>query len=211
MPGTLSFHTTPPSPVPTRHRNRHPQSHLAVDANGVEHLLLHFWVTSSHIVDAQKPETSWSEWIQNEWDLEWDWERVNDARIRLQAQALGAWESAKQTAAFLSGIPIQPSPSQVPPLATTTRRQALEEDRNSDGAASSFFGLFRNLKLGGAGRSDKTTASGLKTQWDSAEVHADMVKVSIPSFSIYLVELKTRLLPGCIGCLPISLFTGGPT
>jgi import inner membrane translocase subunit TIM21 len=178
LPGTLSFHTTPPTLVPTRHRNRHPQSHLAVDSNGVEHLLLHFWITSSHLTDAQKPKQSWVERLRDGWNVEWDWERAQEIGRHLKGKARDTWESVKQTAAFVSGIPIQPTPYQAPPLATTSRQQRVEEERRPESAGWTFFGLFRNLKLGGGmSKSNNPSLSAITTQWDTAEAHVDLVKV----------------------------------
>jgi len=177
LPGTLSFHTTPPALVPTRHRNRHPQSHLAVDSNGVEHLLLHFWITSSHLTDAQKPTQSWMERLRDEWDVEWNWERAQEIGAHLKAKARDTWESVKHTAAFVSGIPIQPAPSQAPPLTATTRHHRVEEERPPESTGLNFFGLFRNLKLGGGmSKSNNASPSSTTTQWDTAEAHVDLIK-----------------------------------
>lgn len=199
LPGKISFHTTPPSLVPTRHRNRHPQSHLAVDSNGVEHLLLHFWITSSHLTDAQRPEQSWSEWFQDEWDVEWNWERVKDSGLHLKSRAADAWESVKQTTAFVSGMPIQPNPSQAPPLATTTTRHSIERT-SGESSGWGFLGLFKNLK-GRSGSSTSTTSeSAANTQWDTAEVHVDLVKASGMLFNMVFF---------CIFSLPVMYISSG--
>ena len=209
LPGTLSFHTTPPTPVPTRHRNRHPQSHLAVDSNGVEHLLLHFWITSSHLTDAQKPAQSWVETLRDEWDVEWNWERVQEIGRYIKGKARETRESIKQTAAFISGIPIQPAPSQIPPLTTSTRQQKAEEERYPESTGWTFFGLFRNLKLGrGVPKSSNTSASAVTTQWDTAEVHVDLVKVC---YSLNSKSLLIHHSLGPIWSIPISLPTSGLT
>jgi len=176
LPGTLSFHTTPPTLVPTRHRNRHPQSHLAVDSNGVEHLLIHFWITSSHLTNAQKPTQSWLQTLQDEWDVEWSWEHAQEIGRYLKRNALDTWESVKQAVALVSGIPIQSTPPQAP-LLTTTTQQGVEEERKAESGSWVFFGLFRNLKLkGGMSKSNNPSTSVATTQWDTAEVHVDLAK-----------------------------------
>ncbi|KAF8309758.1 hypothetical protein DL93DRAFT_1702843 [Clavulina sp. PMI_390] len=178
LPGKLSFHTTPPMAVPTRHRNRHPISHSALEPNGTEHLLLHFWITSSHLSDAKKSEQTWTEWFTDEWDTDWDWERVATTGNYWKGKAKETWESAKQTVAFVSGISV--ATPQAPPLPTATT-PPVEHRPTETGSGNFLGGLFRNLK-GGSSRSGPSGSAALMTQWDSAEVHVDMVKDAVGNF-----------------------------
>jgi mitochondrial import inner membrane translocase subunit TIM21 len=175
----LSFYTTPPSSLAPRHRNRHPQSHLAIDSSGREHLLLHFWVSSSPSTH-DEPAQTWQEWFN---DLSWDQDSMNENYEHAKRTLRIAWDNVKGALAFISGQSSAASPSLpsntkgIGSLPTPTVHQ---EER--EGSGWSFFGMFKSIKIGGNNRNDKDSGSSASAlsgiKWDSGEVHVDFVKVS---------------------------------
>ncbi|KAF9519813.1 hypothetical protein BS47DRAFT_1481719 [Hydnum rufescens UP504] len=177
LPPPLSFHTTPPSPLPPRHRNRHPQSHLAVDSKGVEHLLLHFWITSSHSKDVHPPTSTWWEWFTGDWDWEWNRARIEENATFLKARMREIWEETKQAAAFVSGMQVPSSPSSSTPNNLPTWTTETDPNASKDKSGWSFLGLFKDVRLGGRGSSRANGGATVSNaHWDSAEVHIDLVK-----------------------------------
>lgn len=138
------------------------QSHLALDSSGVEHLLLHFYVTSSPVAP---PSSSWFDFE----DLQWDWDWTDVQRYTSQ-KARDTWDAAKKAVAYISGTPL-PSTSQVSiPAAGPAEKNQTTEGRG-------FFGLFRGLR-GGKGKSKEAegaSAGGVVS--DCGEVHVDFIKV----------------------------------
>ncbi|KDQ20646.1 hypothetical protein BOTBODRAFT_169375 [Botryobasidium botryosum FD-172 SS1] len=163
LPGSLSFQTTAPSPLAPRHRNRHVQSHLALDSAGVEHLLLHFYVTSSPVAP---PSTSWFEG----WEWEWEW---YDVERYARHKARETWDAARKAVAYISGTPLPPTASttQVPTPAT----RVAEQKQSTEGW--SLLGMFKGLKGGkGKGKDEVGVARVNGVVGDCGEVHVDFVK-----------------------------------
>ncbi|KAF8326074.1 uncharacterized protein EI90DRAFT_3071410 [Cantharellus anzutake] len=170
----LSFHTTPPSStnLPPRHRNRHPQKYEAVDAEGREHLLIHFWISSS--AQHEEPSESWSQWIS-----ELEGGDFSSILATIRERATHSWESAKQAVAYVSGM--TPTLTPVPPPKPLIPSERFQREAKEDNGAWSFLGMFKGMKFAGRSQTnrpdeDGTGFGGQNIHWSTAEVHADFVK-----------------------------------
>lgn len=106
-------------------------------------------------------------------------ERIKEVGQYVKGKGKETWDAAKQAVAFVSGIPIQPSPK--PILAPSTSLGSTSPTQESDGW--SFLGIFRNMKLKGTSPQNRNLGLSSPThQWDSAEVHVDFIKVSLMYF-----------------------------
>lgn len=165
LPGSLSFQTTAPSPLAPRHRNRHVQSHLAVDSSGAEHLLLHFYVTSSPVA---APSTGWFSALE---EFQWDWE-WSDVERYMRLKTRDTWDAARRAVAYISGTPLPTSAPQIAIPASGT------EEKKQSNEGWGFFGLFKGLRGGKGKGKDEGVGNSGGILSDCGEVHVDFVKVS---------------------------------
>ena len=145
-----------------------------MDAEGREHLLIHFWISSSPQHDPGSSK-SWSRWIS---DLNWEDRDLEGIFASVKERVARSWESAKQAAAYVSGMtPSAPAHPPKPPLPPEQLQGEMKEDQGAWG----FFGIFKGMKFAGrsrgTGHEDESGYGGQNIQWSTAEVHVDFVQV----------------------------------
>ncbi|KAG8934879.1 hypothetical protein FRC03_008337 [Tulasnella sp. 419] len=169
----LRFHTNAPSPLAPRHRNRHVSSQLAIDGNGREHLLLHFYVEAA----SQASDSSFFSSTPSLSDLSFstfvDW---------VQAEAQGMYEGTKRVFAYIAGSPMptltpvsngSSNTSSSPSISRHTQIGKPSRDSESSGwGATGLFGSLFRRKAASSGGSD--VEDGI--EFTGGEVHADLVK-----------------------------------
>ncbi|KAK7064510.1 mitochondrial import inner membrane translocase subunit tim21 [Favolaschia claudopus] len=132
LEGPPRFYLEPPALARPRHRSRHVNSSIRVDATGREHMFLNFYIQS------QPKKLSWSEsiydWTQDKLSYSMD-----DLISWTEESALAAWERSKEAFKFLSGAP---SP---PPLPDTWSDEAKSAERKEE-SKGGFMGMFSSLR-----------------------------------------------------------------
>ncbi|KAG8885642.1 hypothetical protein FRB97_000085 [Tulasnella sp. 331] len=169
LKGPLRFHTNAPSYNAPRHRARHVSSQLAVDQSGNEHLLLHFFVESTHPDESYMGESSFS---LSDLSLPsaYEWSKGHASR---------AFDASKSAFAYLVGSNTPPReintrPPGSSPTSTGVRHTDIGKSSTEGSSAWSFAGLFGGIRT--------TNVSTKKAAWEPAaqftegEVHADLVK-----------------------------------
>nr|GAT49703.1 predicted protein [Mycena chlorophos] len=175
---TPRFHLDPPSVVRPRHRNRHVNSSLRVDAAGREHIYLNFYLQSH-------PESpSWVDrattWTQDKVYLlsELSWDQLLD---RSRQSLSVAWAKTHELARYLSGAPSMPP---IPPPTDTTKPAAAE--------STSYFGsMFSSLRRPRGRTFESKPEVEAHGQFNEGEVHVAYVKNNAGEFVLryILVEL----------------------
>lgn len=175
----LSFHNNAPSTHRPRHRNRHVNSLLAVDASGKEHLLLNFYVQGCDPSAVSAPPGSES--LVNR---VYDWtasktssisELTYDEALQWAKDASShALQASRRAFAYLIGEPLPPLPQPTLPL-----RREIDNGPNSKESSWSLSGIFTRLTGQRRGGGDRRSEALNGTVYSTGEVHADFVKVRL--------------------------------
>lgn len=189
MKGPLRFHTTAPSYNAPRHRARHVSSQLAMDQSGNEHLLLHFFVESTH------PDKSYTE----ESSLSLSDLSLSSAYEWSKTHASNALDASKSAFAYLVGSNPPPQeintrPNGSPSTSTGVRHTDIGKSSTEGSSAWSFAGLFGGIRT--TNTSAKKAAREPAAQYTEGEVHADLVKDESGDFKYryLLVDLPREWL-----------------
>lgn len=177
LPGSLSFHNSPPTTARTRRRERTVENRIMRDAaTGRERMTLHFYVQAT----PKKHRTT----------LEGDgWLDKAGAWMNLQSEALSEWDlhqgkewaehisdRARNTFRFLTGREEDPSTS-IPSdtlEATHIKHQEKQEAKGWTGMFS-LGGVFKGFTA--AKRTNSATGAVDVKTWTEGEVHADLIMV----------------------------------
>ncbi|KAI0029148.1 TIM21-domain-containing protein [Vararia minispora EC-137] len=170
LPGNLVFHTSPPSALRPRHRNRTVTSQLVRDSSGHEHLLLSFYVQAAPpSASAASYLESFQSWLSSLPTLSSD---------DLASVASSITDRAKSLFRYLTGdaVPVRP-PMSVPPA-------ALPEQKREDpqGVWGSIAGVFGSLRGTGKGIGTEAGADTMAGRWQEGEVHVDFEKDASGNF-----------------------------
>ncbi|KAF8527914.1 TIM21-domain-containing protein [Hysterangium stoloniferum] len=177
LQGPLSFHNNPPLRHRPRHRTRHVNSMLAVDASGQEHLLLNFYVegkdpTSIPAHFESKPLADRAlEWTTSTFTslstLTFD-----DVIEWTRSTASNAWRDSKRAFAYLTGATLPPLPHPLFPKEDLEKPMPPPRE-----PAWSLSGIVARLKGQRHASSGSSTQSSDAKLWSTGEVHVDLVKV----------------------------------
>ncbi|KAG8900127.1 hypothetical protein FRB99_006223 [Tulasnella sp. 403] len=171
----LKFHINAPSPNAPRHRNRHVSSQLAVDSEGREHLLLHFYVESvlpTQALSGDLP-ASWSE-ITASSAYEW-----------VEKRCLDLADYSKKAFAYIVGIRVSQdnsansSQKSLPASPSPVRQTDIGKHSPPPSSPWSFAGLFAGLRSSNA---STVMVDDSNIKWTEGEVHADLIKVDDGNF-----------------------------
>ncbi|CAK5265256.1 unnamed protein product [Mycena citricolor] len=196
LDGVPRFHVDPPiAGVRPRHRNRHVNSAIRVDATGREHMFLNFYLQA----EPQKPSfsESLSIWAEDKLSRvpEMNAEEILSAG---QDWAVRVWDRCKDAFKFLSGTesPLTPSSN----IWTVENKAEKTDDQPSGG----FMGMFSSLRRSRGGGTEPVLQQKTDTRtFNEGEVHVNFVKNNHDEFVLRYIIVE---LPNSRSRNPLRVF-----
>lgn len=196
LPGSLVFHTTPPSLERPRHRNHQVSSQIVLDQHNREHMFMNFYVhaRSPGSIVPDSYYDSLENWVKEKANrfsesssedmVQWAKDRSSDT-----------WEKFQRSFKYLTGAPLSPTQT-----STVPSSQIDSEQQQPQSTLSQLTGLFSSL------RRTPTSTTGDRQSgqvFTEGEVHADFVRNSDGYFVCRYIMVN---IPNSSTRSPIRIF-----
>ncbi|KAF9270521.1 hypothetical protein L218DRAFT_952637 [Marasmius fiardii PR-910] len=169
LPGSLVFHTTPPSLERPRHRNHQVSSQIVLDQHNREHMFMNFYVQarSPGSIVSDSYYDSLENWIKEKL-TRFSESSYDDMVQWAKDHSSATWEKFQQSFKYLTGAPLSPTQA-----STVSSAQADSERQQPQSTISQLTGLFSSLRRTPTGNTDNRHSGQVFTE---GEVHADFVR-----------------------------------